>query len=154
MHTYLQGGLMSAEVFNLISACKAAGIPVYDELRAICSSDWRFCKMLAKRGRSAGCLFSASRERACGREFKAGASELLTALPFVRHYAERVLRARNPTLHPHVECFVMACRCIDLILALKARFDACALATTAAIHSLPHTSSSLTATAIRSLPHT
>ena len=64
-------------------------------------------------------VFLKAREKASHDHWRSGASELLSAYPFVRRFAEAIIIVRFPGLLPCVQSFLRCCKVLDLLQDAK-----------------------------------
>lgn len=93
MHTYLQGGVASVEVHLFLSSCKKKIGLSFSHVLLFCQADWRFQNSTILT--SLKHVFSEEREACTKESFKGGASELLSALPILAHFADRTCNGRH-----------------------------------------------------------
>ena len=119
-HTYLSNGVASQEMFEFLSSCKKHGIhSMYSVLETFCKADWTWPQQLKSSGKSIANVFNKVRERASHDHWKSGASELLTVIPLVRHFAESIVLVRHPQLHLHVKSLLSCFKVIDMLQDAK-----------------------------------
>ena len=90
MHTYLQGGVAAVEAHLFLEAMKQKLGVKFADLAAFCNADWKFLDYRIKSNISN--VFSDDREACTHDSFKGNASELLSALPVLAHFAEQFSR--------------------------------------------------------------
>ena len=91
----------------------------YSHLLDLCKSNWEYNWQFRVLSRNAWRAFSHSREIASQKEFKGGASEMLTICPLVQFFVESTELRRRPELTAQVDSFVACCRVSDLLLEGK-----------------------------------
>ena len=124
MHTWLSNGVCAIEVFNFLEACKANGFrDIYTRLGQYCKASWEFPWHHRHQGKAAHAIFCPSREAASKEHWRSSASELLSAYPLMRHFAERVVGVHFPALRHHVESFCCCFRVVDLLQDCKGGFS-------------------------------
>jgi len=120
MHTWLSNGVVSAEVYNFLNAVKAAGIAdVYSKLEAYCQAAW--CSPVQHRelSRNIHVMFCKARENASKDHWRSTASELLTGLPLLRHFAEQIVAIHIPAVRANLDSLCLCCRVVDLLQDTK-----------------------------------
>ena len=86
MHTYLQGGVASVEVHLFLSLCRQKIGIRFSHILLFCKADW--CFQNSGVFTSLKNVFSEERESCTNESFKGGASELMSALPMLAHFAD------------------------------------------------------------------
>ena len=91
MHAVLSNGIAQNEAGLLLASCADVGIP-FSKFREFAAADWKFCGTLAK-GTVLRACFSEAREKAWkgNQVFRAGASEMLVALPIMLHFLHAIV---------------------------------------------------------------
>ncbi len=119
-HTFLSNGVASQEMYQFLGACKGAGIGnIYALLEEFCQADWTFPQQ-HQGGNAIHKVFNKTRERASQDHWKSGASELLSAYPLVRRFAESIVVVRFPAeMQLQVESLLLCCRVLDLLQDAK-----------------------------------
>jgi hypothetical protein len=92
MHTFLQGGVASVECLLFLSACRQKLGVRFSHIAAFCDADWSFQDRRALANIKQ--VFSDERESCTHDSFKGNASELLSALPLLAHFAEVTCSSR------------------------------------------------------------
>ena len=120
-HTYLSNGIAAQEMHRFLASCKASGIAdIWPLLEKYCQANWLFPNALASNGRDVHKTFNKYRAKASEDHWKSGASELLSAYPLVRWFAENVLAERfSMQLQHPIESFKLCCKVLDLLQDAK-----------------------------------
>ena len=120
MHTYLSNGICSAEVYNCIEACKGNGFnDIFPRMLEYCKSKWCFPDEHSTEGKQVHTMFCKEREAASKEHWRSGASEMLTAYPLIRHFAEQIMSVAFPDLQEHVASLVLSFRVLDILQDTK-----------------------------------
>lgn len=88
MHCVLSNGVASVEVHLFLQRCNAELGLRFHHFETFCKASWTFPRNFREKGAAIHQVFNASRERASTETFKASASELLTVLPLLVHFAD------------------------------------------------------------------
>ena len=96
MHCLWSNGIVGFEVHNLLQRMVSTTSFTWSDLEMFCKSDWKFPAFCRAKGRSIYEVFNENRQRACKDNFKAGATELLLALPLLLLFGELFLVAKLP----------------------------------------------------------
>lgn len=120
MHTYLSNGVASQEMYVFFDACRTSGMrDAFALMERFCRARWSFPKQFREQGLRAHVIFCETRARSSKEHWRSGASELLSAYPLVRHFAESVALPTFPSLFPAVESLRGCCRVVDLLQDAK-----------------------------------
>ena len=122
MHTFLQGGVLTDEVFALITRCKHLGCSAEALRRFMQSDGWRFPRWRHSKSRLAAEVFNPKRSPET--KIKAGASELLNAYGQIRYFVEAHIPLDHPSVAKEKASFLACCKVVDLILEAKKADDA------------------------------
>ena len=116
MHTWLQDGVLTTEVFLLLGACN---LPV-SGLVAFLQQPWQFPFGKQGKGSKLWKVFEDRRLDAKGEvdKVRSTASELLGVMTLIRHYVA-IHVDHIPALAPHWKSFKACCKVLDLILVAK-----------------------------------
>ena len=121
-HTFLANGVASQEIHCFLQACKTQGCrEVWALLADFCRANWNFTRHHHARGVAIHQIFNKSREKASGDHWKSSASELLTAYPLVRRFAESIIAVRFPDLQRTCQSFLACCKVLDMLQDIKAQ---------------------------------
>lgn len=120
-HTFLSNGIVSQEIFEFFAACRRVGMKsIWQLLEQYCQADWSFPYQHQKDGKAIHRMFNNTREKASSDHFKSGASELLSAYPLIRRFAESVVVVRfGLQLHGEVRSLRLCCKVLDLLQDCK-----------------------------------
>ena len=121
-HTFLSNGVASQEIHCFLDACKTRGCrDVWTLLGDFCRANWSFPRHHHARGAAIFRIFNKSREKASGDHWKSSASELLTAYPLVRRFAESIIAVRFPDMQRTCQSFLACCKALDMLQDAKAK---------------------------------
>ena len=119
MHTFLAGGIVNSEIGLLLGAI-AECTPgfTFQVLKALAEADWHWFPGTLSRAGFAD-MFNVHREKAWkdGGVFRAGASELLLAYPFIRYFVVEHVPVHKIPLER--QSFLCLCSLMDLINEAK-----------------------------------
>ena len=120
MHTYLSNGICSLELYNCVQACKDNGFHDFcPTMLEYCKSTWCFPGEHSAEGRQVHTQFCKAREAASKDHWRSSASEMLTAYPLIRHFAEQIMSVAFPVLQEHVASLVLSFRVLDILQDTK-----------------------------------
>lgn len=124
MHTYLSNGVASQEMHAFFDSCRVNGMrDAFALMERFCRARWSFPKQFRKQGFRTHEMFCEARARSSKDHWRSGASELLSAYPLVRHFAETVALPTYPGLLPQVESLRRCCRVVDLLQDAKSSVE-------------------------------
>ena len=122
MHTYLQGGVAAVEVHLFLDACRQKLGVRFSDVAGLCKAAWEVSDPRIK-GHLAN-VFSDDRKSCTHDTFKGSASELLSVLPMLAHFAELTCSTR-PAISKELASFfavVEVVRSISRFLPKHASF--------------------------------
>lgn len=120
MHTYLSNGIASQEMHAFFEACRQNGMrDAYALMERFCRAQWSFPKQFRDQGLRVHTMFCEARARSSKEHWRSGASELLSAYPLVRQFAEGIVLPTRPCILPQVESLRECCHVLDLLQDAK-----------------------------------
>ena len=119
MHSCLQDGTLSVELYLFLQACSRIGVASSD-FEAYLKTDWCFPRRTASKSKELHRVFNEYRSRSSDRadKLKCTASELLSVYGLVRQYVETRIPERAD-LAAERKSFFAACTVVDLVLLAK-----------------------------------
>ena len=127
MHILYVAGVFSIELHNFLEVCMEKTRYGYKHIQSLIDAEW-FCPCsLTSARRNLTAMFSESREEASKKasHTKANASQLLSAYPLIRLFAEMFLVPLG-VMGEEIKAFFMMCDVIDLIQMAKKQHYTCA----------------------------
>ena len=121
LHIFYVGGLANHDLFFLFKLIRKTLKIKFKDLHAFVSAEWSLPGFISGSVKIAE-LFSDARERSMDAAggMKASASELITALPYIRHFMETIVMPRaNAKLQQAVATFLALCDLNDVIMKAK-----------------------------------
>ena len=120
VHSALQDGTMSTEIYLLIAACEDLGLCSFPELEAFLKTGWCFPSATQHKGKTLYRIFDEYRADAAHRKekIKGSSSEVLGLYTLLRHWVETKLE-HHPELELKRSSFDACCLVVDMILDAK-----------------------------------
>ena len=120
VHTTMQDGTLSKEVFLFISQLESQHLTSFPAIEAYLKHGWMFPNCLTTKSLPLHRIFDSYRSRSSheAEKLKASASEILGVYSLIRHYIEREI-VHDDSLLVHRESFDACCKVVDIIQTAK-----------------------------------
>ena len=123
VHTFLADGVLTSEAWMVVDAAVRIGVSTQTDVHMFLKEEWGVPQYRRLQGRELSRIFNSYGARAneSHNTIKCSSSELLTLYGLLRHFAEVRLPQGDERLSGQLQCFYMACKLVDILMAAKRR---------------------------------